>query len=375
VPRNVLLAVSIDSVGVARLPQVLAAAGCRVTVVSGPGLAVTASRHVAKHITTGRSPADVRQGMEQHVERFPDLYSSGLIADEPLLRTFLSSPAVPALARLAPLTGNPLQLARILSKVSFTIDMESAGIAVPRFRVISENDRLRGSWRHATSVMKTEDSLSGSGVRVIHNEEELDAANTELISRPLLAQEYEAGRVGATAVLFDNGEPRCWFSYFLSRNWPHAYAAASALEMFWHPEIESILAKLGRLTNFHGLCGIDWVLHEETGTPLILEMNPRPTPGIYASGMAGVDFSQAIALWLSGDRIVQRPVENAAGLYRMFPQNLYRAIDDHDLVEFCRTWRDAPLTDPALLLSQLRRVATHYLPGHWRRALKRQFRR
>jgi hypothetical protein len=133
--HNVLLAVSIDSVGVGRLPQVLAAGGCHVTVVSGRGLAVTASRYVAKHIATGRSPSDVRQGLEQHVEQFPDLYPWVLIADEPLLRTFLSSPAAPALARLAPLTGNPLQLARILSKVSFTADVHDLRRTLQKSRV------------------------------------------------------------------------------------------------------------------------------------------------------------------------------------------------------------------------------------------------
>ena len=229
-----------------------------------------------------------------------------LIADEPLLRTFLISPAVPALARLAPLTGNPLQLARILSKVSFTEDCQKAGVAVPSFRVIARpEDKLRRSWRGVPTVTKVEESLSGSGVRVIQSQEQLDAANMELTSRPLLVQEYKHGRVGATAVLFDNGEPRCWFSYFLCRNWPHEYAAASALEVFWHPAIEGILAALGRMTGFHGLCGIDWVLDAQTGRPLVLEMNPRPTPGIYASHIAGVDFSHAIARWLSGDCFVQ----------------------------------------------------------------------
>jgi len=76
--HNVLLGISIDSIGVARLPKVLAAAGCDVTIISGRGLAVTASRHAGRHIATGQSPSEVREGIEQHVEKFPDLLFLGI---------------------------------------------------------------------------------------------------------------------------------------------------------------------------------------------------------------------------------------------------------------------------------------------------------
>jgi len=373
--RNVLVGISIDAVGVCRLPQVLAASGCRVTVVSGPGLAVLSSRHVDRHIATGRAPESVREGLEKHVEEFPDLYSWVLIADEPLLRVFLKHPAGPVLARLAPMTDDPLALARILSKVSFNQDAQKVGVPVPSFRVLTdENDRPRQSLRGAPTVAKMEESLSGSGVRVIKTEEEHEAAKAELTARPLMFQQYKPGRVGATGVLFNHGEPKCWFSYFLSHNWPHAYASSSALDIYWHPAIEPILTKIGKMTNFHGLCGIDWVMDDESGAPLVLELNPRPTPGIYAGHVAGVDFPRAIAEWMDGDPTIHRPSEKASSFHRMFPQNLFWSIDNHDAFEFFRTWQDAPISDSKLLASQFRRVATHYIPKSWRVALKGRLR-
>jgi hypothetical protein len=370
--HKVLIALSIDALGAARFPQVMAAAGCEVTVVCGRGLAITSSRFVKEHIRTGRSPREVRAGLESHVAQYPDRYSWVIIADEPLLRAFLDSPAIAPLAKLAPLTGDPERLAHFLSKVSFSQDAQGAGIPVPRFRVLAEpDDRPRGTWRGTPTVAKAEESLSGSGVRIIQSAEELADVNATMTARPMLFQEYKSGQVGATAALFVHGKPKCWFSYLLRRNWPNPLAAASALEMYWHPEIEPTLIRLGEMTQFHGFCGLDWVLDESTGTPFILEMNPRPTPGLYVSQLAGVNFSAAVADWLEGGNTIQRPLETASAMHRMFPQNLFRSIDDNDAVEFIRTFADAPWTDPKLFLSHMRRVLTHYLPQSWRHSLKR----
>jgi glutathione synthase/RimK-type ligase-like ATP-grasp enzyme len=369
--QRVLVAISIDAVGAARLPRLLADSGCEVSVVSGQGLSILSSRSVHHHVRTGRSPAEVRAGLEAELTRNSGFYSLVIIADEPLLRLFLDHPPVAELARLVPLTADPQRLAGILSKVSFTEDAAKAGIAVPEFRVIGSRDELMGEeWSGEPFVLKKEASLSGSGVMVIRGADDLEAAKADRDSGPILRQHFLTGKVGATSVLFDHGVPKCWFSYFLRRNWPNALASASAIEIFWHSDIEPMLVKLGKLTEFHGFCGVDWILDENRDQPLVLEVNPRPTPGLYLSAAAGVSFALAIGDWLRGASTVQRPSENAGGLHRMFPQNLFRAIDDREASEFVRTWMDAPWTDPGLLFAQSRRVATHYLPLSMRSRLK-----
>ena len=74
---EILLAVSIDAVGVARLPQVLAAAGCQVTVMSCRGLAIAASRFVSKHIVTGASTAEVRNAPLSDTRSSPRIFTPG----------------------------------------------------------------------------------------------------------------------------------------------------------------------------------------------------------------------------------------------------------------------------------------------------------
>ena len=368
---RVLAGISIDALGAARVPALLVAAGFEVTVVCSGHLAVRRSRSVSRFIETGCAPSDVHAGIEAEIAANPDRYARVFIVDEPLLRTFVNQPASPELARLAAPTANPVRLGRLLSKVWFNIDCAAAGIPVPAFRVMGDPDELRRMvWTGKPFVVKQELSMSGSGVFAIRCESDLLHAQRSITAGPLLHQDFVDGRVGGTSVLYSKGEPKCWFSYFLCRNWPNALGASSALGPFFHPSLEPIIRQLGEMSGFDGLCGLDWVLDDQ-GNPLVLEMNPRPTPGLHLAPRVGVSFPDAIRDWIDGKDITQRPDRDATGLCRMFPQNLFRAIDDHDPGEFLRTFQDAPWRDPRLLLAYLRRVFTHYLPADLRTRAKR----
>ncbi len=377
ISREILVGVSIDAVGSGRLPELLAAAGLRVTVVSPQGLALLSSRQVAEHVRAGSSPDQVRQSIEAHLALHPEAYSEVLIADEPLLRAFLDHPASPALGRLCPVVANTSRLARLLSKVAFAEDSLAFGVPIPGSRILRDREELeKEAWRGQPFVLKLDHTMSGSGVHVIRSEADLQrVVGDPGVTGPMLIQDFVAGRVGATGVIFREGRPVCWFSYFLCRNWPNPVAASSAIEVCWLPEIEDILNKIGRMTEFEGLCGIDWVLDHVTGKPLVLEMNPRPTPGMYVSVLAGVSFSQTMAALRNGVEEAQKPVAGSRPMYRLFPQHLFWAIDEHRPVEFLRTWANAPWSDPLLLASQLRRVATHYLPSALRSQLRQRLRK
>lgn len=369
---KVLLALSIDAVGVGRLPEVLAEAGCEVTVISGAGLAVTNSRFVSHHIWTGYTPHEVRRGLEEHLSGNPNKYARVILGDEPLLDTVLHPADTATVATNVPLPAEPEVLRRVISKISFSEDAERFGISAPGFRtLLNQDDLARVAWSGQPFVLKAAVSLSGSGVRIIRNAAELAYAK-EVWNGPYILQDFVQGKLAATAILYDRGVPTCWFTYLMCRNWPNAQASSSALQPHWHPEIESGVVKLGEMTGFDGLCGVDWVIDEVSGRPYMLEMNARPIPGMRFAQFSGVSFPKAIADWISGRRNVQKPNESTSRLYRMFPQNLFRAIDDHDPVEFVRTFADAPWKDPKLLLAQGRRVASHYLPESLRARFRRR---
>lgn len=353
------------------MPAVFALAGLEVTVIGPRGLAITASRHVREHIATGGSPASVREAMEAHVAENPEGYARVVVVDEPLLREFVECPASPRLAALSSFLSDASRLRRMLSKIDFMQDAVHHGVPVPAFQVVSSPEELKDrNPFDQPFVVKSEFSMSGSGVHIIRNDSDLERALPKLAG-PLLIQEYLAGPVGSTAVLFRNGRPACWFSYYLRRNWPHVVAASSAIEICSLPEIENILRKVGSTRQLHGLCGIDWIVDANTGKPLVLELNPRPVPGLLAAGRAGVSFPEAIADLLEDGTAVQSPASVSPPLYRLFPQHLLWAIDERRPWEFVRTFANAPWRDPKLLVCTLRRVVTHYWPAWLRDGLKR----
>ena len=55
-PIEVLLIAGIDAIGLARFPYLLHNAGCRVTLLSPPNLAVNRSRYVDRHLPTSTDP-------------------------------------------------------------------------------------------------------------------------------------------------------------------------------------------------------------------------------------------------------------------------------------------------------------------------------
>lgn len=366
--KNVLLGASIDGLGASRLPEVLADAGCRVTAVCHPRIAMAVSGCLTTHIPAGREPGDVSEALQRQVLDRPGFYQLAILTDEPLLRELAARPGPSAFTDIVPQLKSRSGIERLLSKVYFTMDAAECGIPVPESRVIWEPAHLaREASDGMPFVLKNEEGFNGSGVFVIRGAEDLARAQKTLTTGPLLRQAFIRGRIGATAVLFDHGRPACWFSYFLCRNWPHATSPASAIEICARPEMEEILERLGGMTGYDGLCGLDWALDEGTGRALLLEMNPRPTPGLHAAPHAGVSFPGAIADWMAGKKTIQRPAGAGGELYRLFPQNLFPAIRDHDAGEFMKTWADAPFRCPRLLLSLTRRVLTHHLPAALRR--------
>lgn len=368
---QVLLCVSIDAVAPSQLPSLFAAAGMAVTVVSPPEMAVRQSRFVSDYVFGGSSPTTVHEALESHLAQFPDRYVRVIVGDEPLLRTFLDVPASGAMCKFIPMLGDRNLLLTMLSKVEFSRHAGPAGIPVPGDLLVERLDQLPdGLVDRLPFVLKEKESLAGSGVHIVARPDDLDEAISK-VTVPFLIQDFVGGRVGATAVLFQNGQPKCWFSYYLCRQWPNPTASSSAIEVCPQPEIETILDRIGEMTNFDGLCGIDWVQDTIRKRIVVLELNPRPTPGIHFGMLAGVSFPAAIADWIAGGNKVQRPSNAAPPLARMYPQHLHWAIQAGKPWEFFKTFADAPEGDLKLTLSHLRRTMTHYFPTSWRDRLRR----
>jgi hypothetical protein len=123
------------------------------------------------------------------------------------------------------------------------------------------------------------------------------------------------------------------------------------------PGIETILARLGELTQFDGFCNIDWIW-AENGTIFLSELNPRPTPGY----LLHPDIRAALVAAVR-DRFAGAPVQlhKASGHARghLFPERFSYAATNGG----ASTWltaiaslRRAAWDEPKLVLAQMRQA-------------------
>jgi len=362
-PTDILLVATVDAVGVTRLPGVLSHGGCRVTVLCASKLALRRSRFVHRWLEGPRDPREMMGALRQHLARHGGGYRHVIAADEPLLWV-LRENAEDWMAPWFPAPFRGCDLDAVFSKRGFVAAASAHALPIPATRLCSSLAQVRqtASEFGFPLVLKADRGLSGSGVRVPRTNEQLEADFATLRGEAgLLVQQFVDGELGTTPVLFDRGRPVCWFSAYTREHWPTRFTSSTALEITDVADMEAILDAIGRITCFNGLCGLDWVEDPATKRIRLLELNPRPTPGLRLARRAGVDFSIAIRDWLGGRERVQRPrAPDGNPLFPMFPQALYRAIDDRRPSLAARAIADAPFRDPGLLAAQTRRVVTHY---------------
>jgi hypothetical protein len=252
-------------------------------------------------------------------------------------------------------------LDRIMCKATFTEAADAAGIRVPP----SWGCLTVADLNHAIDalglpvIIKPTRGWAGDGVFAIRDRTEIETIfDKARLRAPLIVQRLLAGDVGSTQMLLDHGTPVCWFSSFKRQVWPGEFGPSCVREIFEDPQIEPILTKIGEVTGFHGLCGIDW-LRGADGQISVLEFNPRPTPSMDVGRFAGVDFSRSIAAMVSGSRLVQRPRTVRGLMVYLFPQHPTRCMMTHDLAGLSK-WlpfvarHSVPWNEPSILLGDSR---------------------
>ncbi|WP_333688039.1 ATP-grasp domain-containing protein [Methylococcus capsulatus] len=373
---DILLVVGIDAVGIARFPRILHDAGCRVTLLAPPGLAVARSRYVSRHVATAAGPEALpRQLQTLLAERH---FHHVIVGDEPTLTVIARHRGEAWLDGWFPVDHRSDAVEVILSKSAFQRAADAAGLTTPKSEVRTGLAGLEAAARAMgyPVMLKKSHGCSGSGVRKVAGEAELGAA-FELLNEgngTLLIQQFLDGRVGSSDVLFDRGVPVCWQSWYSRQCWPTPLASSCVREAMVHREIGPMLAGVGALSGFHGFAGVDWVHDTERDRIYLIEFNPRPTPTYHLDVLSGVRFADSFHAILAGTRSAGCREPSAAACGRvvyLFPQSLYRAIAECDLDSLWRCWSDAPWSDPVLMAAHLRRVLTHFLPVRWRQAVKR----
>ena len=370
-----LVACHADWYAIARLPRVLASAGCEVHAFCAADHALASTRFVdAVHAAPRALPAFV-DAFRDHVVEHGRRYCWIVVADDPLLAAIGDHPERTWLESWYPVAPSSDAARLLASKAEFALAAERAGSPIPASRVCSTFAEVEAAAAELgyPLVLKQSLSCAGFGVRAAHGPAELAAGFHELArALPLVAQRVVRGPIGSTMGLWNQGRPICWMSAYKVRTMFGPFGPSSARQFIHHDDAEPLVTQLGAMTGYHGLGALDWVRDEASDRLQVIEFNARPVPALHLGPLAGIDFAKSIEAMLSGSNEVQRPPPLPAGgpVVSMFPEDCFRALLAGELRALLQwvprrgTFNDIPWDDPRLLLYYLQyagRMARNHL--------------
>jgi predicted ATP-grasp superfamily ATP-dependent carboligase len=363
-----LLAHTGDWLGVSRLPGLFASAGIRTTILARPNTLLNQSRFVDERLLESGDldafVATLRSTLE--ARRF----SFVILADDQLVDAVAAHAGAAWLDACFPVDHRSSAVRMLLSKFDFLEAAKAANLPLPRSKIVTVADAPAAARGIGYPVMaKRRAGTGGAGVRKAHDQAELEAAIAAFGDPDINIEEYIDGIVGGTEVLFDHGRPVCWVSLEKLKRYPGPFGPSATRLIVEPAGIADLLTACGALTGYHGFAGICWQFDAATGRLAMLELNPRQGSGMHLAPEAAAIFSQGLLAVIEGrsEGFVFTPVPSGT-IYRMFPQDLKRAIEQRDLPGFLawlpgrRTARDIPWNDRPLLRALVRDLVYTYAP-------------
>lgn len=192
----------------------------------------------------------------------------------------------------------------VFEKNAFLQTCRSAGIPVPRFELcwsLADAQAAAHSIGYPV-VVKLARGYAGTTTFLARD----DAVLAEVVSKAhptegFAVQKMVDGPIGSTDVLFDRGRPLCRLSSYSGDCAPTAFAPKTARQIIEAPVLERIIDRIGALSAYHGLAGIDWVMDAATGEFFILEISPNPDGGYALTADAEKLFADGIRALLTHD--------------------------------------------------------------------------
>jgi hypothetical protein len=355
--------------GVARLPQLYAAAGATVHVMCAPGSFLAQTRFAAAVFDGSADPATMCALLEQHLTANGERYAAVILCDDDVLAALVQRADEAWAGRCLPFAGGAADralLQRAVSKSAFLDACMSAGLPIPASTLCVAVDEALGAAGELgyPVVVKADRGSGGRAVAIVDDPAQLARSyDAFAVAGPVTIQRLLRGRVGATDVIFDDGRPLCWSSFYKERLWPERVGPAAVRRYAEPPAIAALARHVGELTRFHGLAVMCWVEDEADGQPRLLELNFRPGPGPSHRGPVRAMFAAGLHSLLYGTPYAGARTPGCAGAtMNMFPQALHRALGLRDVASLA-SWlpglpsaSDVPLDDLPLLRAHVRRV-------------------
>ncbi|BAE50229.1 hypothetical protein amb1426 [Paramagnetospirillum magneticum AMB-1] len=346
------MTVAPDWWSIARLPSQLVAAGFEVAAFCPPRswLALTrfvCERYVIQGPDLEGQLADAVAAWEPHLVIPGDEFAVHLLRG-------MDRPGTPETLRqlVRRSCGDP-RFHQVVTDKTRTLE-EAARLDIAHPPQAPAEDFQDFATRHGYPLLlKMSVGMAGLTVRACTDGESAAAALARLRSltlpayvgqRSIMVQEHIRGRPASIALVALDGVVLDSFSYSTEETAGEC-GPSCVIRRLDHPGIAGTARKLVAHFGFSGFGGFDFMIEAATGTPHLLEMNPRLTIAGHLGAAFGHDLAKALHAGLSGNSCSPQ-LDPGHDVVALFPHEWWRdALSPHLRHHFS----DVPWDDPALL--------------------------
>lgn len=366
-PKILIALLSPNWTGIARLPRALALAGFEVGALcpARSFLAVTRFNHHRFELPVTGNPL---HALDAAVRQFqPDWVLPGCDSAAYLLEAIVHTEAegrwplgnadLPALIRRS--LGNGATPPKRLSKHDNLAMARALGLTVPAQHLVQNEGQavaaaLQMGW---PVVLKADQGSAGTTVRICQQESDLRrdfTALAQLVPHQRLAvQSFVAGAIAMCAGVAVAGRLLESVPAHKLHTYPKSTSPCSAYEVIEHAGMTDALARMVQAHHFTGFCAIDVILEAGSGTPYLLEFNPRPTPLSASAVLHGHDMCAALFAHLRGLPYQRAPALIPQKTVALFPNEWLR---DPGSPHLNQGHHDVPHDDPVLMQALWRSI-------------------
>jgi predicted ATP-grasp superfamily ATP-dependent carboligase len=200
------------------------------------------------------------------------------------------------------------------SKAAFSRLLDRLGLPQPATRIVKSESELRDAIRFP-SVVKTSVGTASRGIWFVRDQAELERALQDLNTSgafvdEVLAQDLVAGTTEKAQAVFCRGTLLGFHAY---RQIAGGAGGGEAIKQsVSRPEVGTLLATIGENLAWQGALSVDYILPDDSVTPLLIDCNPRLVEPMSAY-LAGLDLV-GLLLGVSLGETPAAPSESRAGV-------------------------------------------------------------
>ncbi|WP_431854115.1 ATP-grasp domain-containing protein [Azospirillum sp.] len=196
-------------------------------------------------------------------------------------------------------------------------------------------------------VVKRDNSCGGSGIAVVSTPEDaIDAVSRMGADRPeafgagwIVAQEFIRGRSASVTFSAVQGKVLEAFAYVAVHQHPELCGPATVIDVVDCPALLDHASRIVAGLKYSGFGGVDFILPDDGGPPVFLELNGRPTQTTHLGSLVGADLCRAMACAITGEPYSRASNTAKIGTVALFPSEWIRDKNSRHLVQ---SYHDVP---------------------------------